>query len=144
MLNRSLKLLTILQVVITYNIILFSECAHKVRYHKAVSVGRKASPQLFFDFVGDSDGDIGDVFGFLSYYDPEFEIHPDTLNEELRNRTQGNESLVETTVSEFSEIYDYSSIDYEVTSPQTTTHRYSSNQPRSSFNVKELKVCDSC
>ena len=144
MLNRPLKLLMLLQISFIYNIILFCECAHKVRYHKAVSVGRKASPQLFFDFVGDSDDDIGDVFGFLSYYYPELEIHPNTLDESLRNRTQGNESWAETNVSEFSEIYDYSGIDYEVTSPQTTTHRYNPNQPRSSFNVKELKVCDGC
>ena len=144
MLNRCLKLLTLLQISLIYSIILFCECAHKVRYHKAVSVRRKASPQLFFDFVGDSDGNIGDVFGFLSYYDPELEIRPKTLDKDLRNRTQGNESWAETTVSEFSDIYDYSGIDYEVTSPQTATPRYNPNQPRSSFDVKVLKVCDGC
>ena len=136
MLNRCLKLLTLLQISLIYSIILFCECAHKVRYHKAVSIGRKASPQLFFDFVGDSDGDIGDVFGFLSYYKPEDDIDLLFRGEDLRNASRENED--QTIDIE----YDGSS-DVPSTLP-TPRNTNGVNGLKPTSTPKPLKVCTNC
>ena len=79
-------------VVITiFNQILLCESSRKVRYHKARNTRRKANAQLPFDFSGASDGGIGDIFGFLSYYKPEDDIELPFPGEDLRNENRENE-----------------------------------------------------
>ena len=70
-------------ILYSFNQILFCESARKIRYHRARSIQRKADPQFPISFGGLSDGEGGDIFGFLTYYDSADEdiIRNGTLDE---------------------------------------------------------------
>ena len=68
---HKLLLDSIFVIFIVIHFIIFCESSRKIRYHKTSNIERKASPQFPFNFGGLSDGEGGDIFGFLAYYTPE-------------------------------------------------------------------------
>ena len=62
---------SIIVIFIIIHFIILCESSRKIRYHKTSNIERKASPQFPFNFGGLSDGEGGDIFGFLAYYTPE-------------------------------------------------------------------------
>lgn len=120
MLRQRIKLLAIV-VIILCSQLLFCKAARKVRYHKARNIERKASAQFLFGFDGTSDGEIGDVFGFLSYYRPEDDIDLLNIDEDFRNGAQENED-------EIRELY-FDPLQEQLLDPRPTT------------GPKQLNVC---
>ena len=97
----------ILVITVAFNQILFCDSARKIRYHRARNINRKADPQFPISFGGLSDGEGGDIFGFLTYYDSE-------EDDFLRNGT----------LDEYSYDYEFSrddiNLEYDDPIPSTT------------------------
>ena len=89
MMNQKIKL-SIVVIILIFNEVLFCESARKIRYHKARNVKRKSSAQNPFNFNGISDGEAGDVFGFISYYRPDNDFDLIRIGEDFRNRNDEN------------------------------------------------------